>query len=118
MGYDTPILGDVRQYCVGQSEDDFFDPTLLIHINSAFLELKDIGALKNPFEISTKEETWNDIPDDFNILPYIKEWIEIKVKTLFDPPKSSSQNEAYKAQLDRLEFRMWAMGNYSSEDNT
>ncbi len=112
MGYNTNILADIRQYCVGQPEDEFFDPTLLSHVNSAFLELKDIGALKSPFEISTKEETWNDIPDDFHILPYIKEWIEIKVKMLFDPPKSSTQTEAYNAQLNRLEWRMYSTANY------
>lgn len=113
MGFDEKIVNDVRQYCVGQADDDFFDPTFIMHINSAFLELMDIGVLDTEFRINTGEETWNDISDNYNQLPYIREWVQIKVKTLFDPPKSSAQNEAYKSQLDRLEWRMFANSNYS-----
>ena len=116
MGFDTPILADVRQYCVGQAEDEFFDPTLITHVDSAFLELKDLGVLSEPFTISTKEEKWNDITDNFNQLPYIREWVKLKVKTLFDPPKSSAQNEAYKGQLDEITWRMSANCNYPVEE--
>lgn len=112
MGFDENILADIRQYCVGTTEDDFFDPTFITHVDSAFLELQDLGVLDEPFTISTKEEKWNDITDNFGQLPHIREWIKIKVKTLFDPPKSAAQNEAYKGQLDRLEYRMWAASNY------
>lgn len=89
------------------SDFESFDLELLVHINSAFAELTQLGVgPKEGFFVSDKNTTWYDfIPDDV-LLSMVKNYIYLKVKVAFDPPTSSSVLESYKQMIAELEWRL------------
>lgn len=85
-----------------------FDTDLIIHINSVFLDLEQLGAgSQDGFFIEGSTETWEDfMPDDPLVLNSIKSYMYLKVKKLFDPPTSSSAMDSLNSLIDRFEWRI------------
>lgn len=85
-----------------------FDTDLIIHINSVFLDLEQLGAgSQDGFFIEGSTETWEDfLPDDPLVLNSIKSYMYLKVKKLFDPPTSSSAMDSLNSLIDRFEWRI------------
>lgn len=85
-----------------------FDTDLIIHINSVFLDLEQLGAgSRDGFFIEGSTETWEDfLPDDPLVLNSIKSYMYLKVKKLFDPPTSSSAMDSLNSLIDRFEWRI------------
>lgn len=103
-GNSHSILRTIRRM-IGPDEDyEFFDQDLIIHINAAFSRLCQIGVgPETPFHIIGTEETW----DDFMVDGYqeeIKQYVYLSVKNIFDPPASASVMNAYKEQIEKLEW--------------
>lgn len=98
------ILKTIRRM-IGPDEDyEHFDPELIVHINSAFSRLCQIGVgPEQPFKIRGTEETWEDFIED-GYQEEIKQYIYLSVKIIFDPPASSSVLNAYKDQIEKLEW--------------
>lgn len=108
---DNSILDDIKKL-LGISIDpeepyEYFDHDLVIHINSCFSTLRQLGiGPTNPFSISDESETWGDFFGDTYIVEMVRSWMYLKVKMMFDPPTSSIASEAYKAQIAEYEWRM------------
>lgn len=88
------------------ANENAFDEDIIIFINSAFSVLDQIGisSIKN-FKISGSNEVWGDyIKDELNI-EFIKQYIYLKVKTVFDPPQNSFVMDAINKQILELESR-------------
>ena len=85
-----------------------FDPELIIHINSVFTVLTQLGV--GPTEgyfIEDKTNTWDEfISEDRKDLEAVKSYMFMKVKLIFDPPDRSAVLESYKAQIAEFEWRM------------
>lgn len=98
------ILKTVRRM-IGPDEDyEYFDTDLIIHINSAFSRLCQLGVgPETPFKIRSTEETWDEFLPDGH-LEDVKQYMYLYVKLIFDPPASASVMNAYKEQLDKLEW--------------
>lgn len=103
------ILTSIKKL-LGIAEDyEHFDSDIIIHINSVFMTLNQIGiGPESGFSINDKFKTWNDYVDistnvDFNA---IKTYIYLKVKLLFDPPMSSIVTESINRMISELEFRI------------
>lgn len=98
------ILKTIRRM-IGPDEDyEYFDTELIIHINSAFSRLCELGVgPENPFYIRGTEETWSDFMDTGDE-ERVKQYVYLSVKNIFDPPSSSSVMNAYKEQLEKLEW--------------
>lgn len=102
------ILTSVKQLLgIGESEDHF-DTDIIIHINSTFATLNDLGVgPEQTFSIIDEKAMWNDFIDDedasFND---VKTYMYLKVKMIFDPPSSSSVMDAFKRQADEIEWRL------------
>lgn len=89
-------------------QDDYeeFDNEIIYNINSAFMDLYQIGFGDKPFSINTKHEIWaNAIPNE-KFFESVKLYIFKKVKLSFDPPSSSFVLEAMKNQLQEIEWRL------------
>lgn len=90
--------------------DDYthFDSDIIIHINSVFMILNQLGiGPKNGFHITDKFVTWDDfLPDDNKNFEAVKSYMHLKVKLLFDPPISSIVMEAMKQMINELEWRL------------
>lgn len=102
------ILVSIKKI-IGLSEDyECFDPDIIIAINSVFLTLKQIGVGPEDeiFEITGKEETWDEFFKDSKKINAVKQYVGIKVRTIFDPPNNSFLLEALNKTADELLWRM------------
>lgn len=84
-----------------------FDADVIVLINSALMILSQLGiGPKNGFSIDGYNSTWSDFLVNDVKLESVKNYIYLKVRVTFDPPTSSSVLEAYKQQLNELEWRL------------
>lgn len=102
------ILNSIKKLIGLDPEYTEFDTDLIIHINSVFLDLEQLGAgSQEGFFIEGSTETWEDfLPDDPLVLNSIKSYMYLKVKKLFDPPTSSSAMDSLNSLIDRFEWRI------------
>lgn len=86
---------------------DVFDNDLIMHINSVFFILYQLGVGRDPstpFTISGDADEWTDFIDA-NQVDLVKSYIYLKVRLLFDPPQNSSLLQAIKDQIAEFEWR-------------
>ena len=106
---DNSILNDIKKLLgiatnLGD-EYTYFDQDLLIHINSCFSQLKQLGVgPTTAFSIADNSATWGDFFSDKQVVEMVRSWMYLKM--IFDPPTSSIASEAYKAQISEFEWRM------------
>lgn len=101
------ILSSIKDAASVNFEDTVYDQELILHINSTFMSLRQMGiGPSTPFFISDASSTWSEFTTDMNILPTIKSYVALKVRMLFDPPTSSSLSDAIKNQLAEYEWRL------------
>lgn len=84
-----------------------FDDDIIMHINSVFLNLTQLGVGPSEgFLIEDDTATWDDFIGDSNQLQAVKSYVYLKVKLLFDPPLSSSVTESMNRMISELEWRL------------
>ena len=104
---ETSILNTVKRMLGLDVEDDTFDLDVTVLINSAFMSLQQIGiGPSEGFSISSAEDSWQDFMSDDKLYQGVREYIYLKVRTVFDPPTSSSVADAMKKNIDELEWRL------------
>lgn len=101
------ILDSIK-YASGVNEDDSaFDGEIILHINTAFMILRQLGVgPTTPFSIEDSTSLWSSFTTDEAILPMVKSYVALKVRTLFDPPTSSSLATALDNALKEYEWRL------------
>lgn len=102
------ILTSIKKL-IGITEDyKHFDTDLIIHINSVFMILSQMGiGPDNGFSISDETTTWNDyLPEGNKNFEAVKTYMYLKTRIVFDPPQSSSTMEAMKQTINELEWRL------------
>ena len=102
------ILISIKQLLGIDESETHFDTDIVIHINSTFATLNDLGVgPEKTFSIIDEKAMWNDFIDEedtsFND---VKTYMYLKVKMIFDPPSSSSVMDAFKRQADETEWRL------------
>ena len=101
------ILTSIKKLLGISEEYTHFDADLIMHINSVFLILTQIGVGPSEgFSISDEKAKWTDFIQDSLRLGAVKSFMYLKVKLLFDPPSSSSVMEATNKLIDELEWRL------------
>ena len=94
------MLGIVEDY-------EQFDPDIIMHINSVFSILNQLGVgPRNGFIIEDKKSKWDEFIQDEKTLQLVKTYMFMKVKMMFDPPLSSAVIECYKLQISEYEWRL------------
>lgn len=84
-----------------------FDPDIIIHINSVFMILNQLGVgPKEGFSIKDDTSVWADFISVNSNLELVKSYMYLKVRLLFDPPLSSVVMEAMNRQINELEWRI------------
>lgn len=100
------ILTTIRKMIGPSVSYDVFDTDLIVHINTAFSRLCQLGVGPvAPFKITGADETWSD----FSATDYqeeVKQYIYLKTKMIFDPPASSTVLKAYEDQIEELEWTL------------
>lgn len=102
------ILTSIKKLLGIPEECADFDIDLIIHINSVFLILNQIGVgPKTCFSISSDEQTWKDFVGESKNYDAVKSYMYTKVKVLFDSSTASSTHlDALKSQGNELEWRL------------
>lgn len=101
------ILTSIKKLLGITEEYENFDQDIIMHINSAFMILNQLGVgPKNGFSISDKSSTWDEFIPESSNLEAVKTYVHLKVKLMFDPPLSSTVIEAIKSQINELEWRL------------
>jgi hypothetical protein len=102
------ILDTMKKTLNIDPSDDAFDTDIMIHINSVFLSLNQLGVGPiDGFAITGSEETWEQYlgTTDKN-LSAVKSYMYLRVRLLFDPPATSFAITSYEKQIDMFEFRL------------
>lgn len=104
----SSILEDVKKMIGPSASYDAFDTELIIHINSVFSILKQmgVGPQDETFKISGTSEEWSDFYEEGENLEMVKTYVYLKVRLIFDPPQSSFVAEAINRQVSELEWRL------------
>lgn len=99
------ILSDIKKLIGLTDEYDCFDTDLIIHINSAISVLKQLGVGKKAFRITGYDECWDELLDGVEELDFVKTYIYLKCRLVFDPPTNGSVLEAIKSEIKEYEWR-------------
>lgn len=104
---DGSILTSIKKL-LGISESyEHFDSDLILHINSVFTILRQIGVgPEEGFFISDKTSEWSEFTNGELDVEMIKSYVYLKVKLLFDPPTSSAVMESTNRMISELEWRI------------
>ena len=106
---DNSILNSVKRSCGGISEDDnHFDEELIMHTNMVFSTLNQMGVgPAEGFMIEDASKEWSDfISNDASLQYFVRTYVGLKVRQVFDPPSSSALAEALKQSITELEWRI------------
>lgn len=103
------ILTSVKEALGIAAEHTYFDNVLIMHINSVFMDLTQIGVgPAEGFAIEDATELWSDFIPSTDTVRFegVKTYMAHKVRMLFDPPNNSAVIAAMERQIDRLEWRL------------
>lgn len=101
------MLGIVEEY-------EHFDADLIMHINSVFSILTQLGVGPSKgFMIQDKSAAWGDFISDETQFMLVKSYMNLKVKLLFDPPLGSAVIDCYNKQISEYEWRLNVMAENS-----
>jgi hypothetical protein len=103
------ILDSVKKMLGIELEHDFYDEAIVMHINSAFMTLHQLGiGPPEGFSISDNITEWTEFlsEEQLKLLGSLKTFIFLKVKLVFDPPTSSYVLSSVDASIKEAEWRM------------
>lgn len=84
-----------------------FDTDIIVHINSAFMTLTQLGiGPEEGFQITDANNTWGDFISDNEMIGAVTNYTYLTVRTLFDPPSNSFVMDAMQKQIEQLGWRL------------
>ena len=109
------ILNTIKKLLGLSSDYTEFDTDIIIHINSVFSILQQLGVgPENGFSISDASTTWSSYINNDKQINDVITYMYLKVRLLFDPPANSSILNAQKELISELEWRL----NVAVDDGT
>lgn len=94
------ILGIDEEYAA-------FDMDILLHINTVFSNLAQLGlGPTGGFAINDASAVWDDFLEGNLNLNAVKTYVYLRVRLLFDPPTTSYLITAVQEQVRELEWRL------------
>ena len=104
------ILVSIKKLLGNTEEYKYFDPDIIMHINSAFSILKQLGVgPKEGFMITGESETWQDFLGEEHMkdLNEVQIYVYLRVKLGFDSSSlTGSVLDSINKQINELEWRM------------
>ena len=104
----TKSILDTTKKVLGISiEYEQFDLDIIIHINSTFSTLHQLGVgPTTPYSITDNSDVWGDFIGENKAIESVKTYIWAKVKLAFDPPTTSFAIEALQKIIEEYEWRL------------
>ena len=99
------------------ASDDYFDADLIIHINTVFAKLQQMGVgPEGGFSILDNTTTWSDYTGDEAIYNMVKTYMALQVRLYFDTATLSSYViQLMNEQSAELEWRLNVASDYDSK---
>lgn len=111
------ILTSIKKLLGIQEEYTHFDQDVIMHINTTFMVLSQLGVgPSNGFSITDKAAKWQDFLGTDPRLEAVRSYVFLKVKLLFDPPLSSAVTESMNAMIKELEWRLNVLAESKDEE--
>lgn len=109
------ILTSVKKLLGITEEYTHFDSDIIMHINSTFVILTQLGVgPSNGFFIEDDTSTWDEfIPADDLRFNSLKTYMYMRVKLMFDPPLSSAVMASMERQIAEFEWRLNSAADYT-----
>lgn len=108
------ILTSIKKMLNIDEEFHQFDTDLIININSVFGILNQLGVgPSSGFSINDDSSKWDDFITDDSKMEFVKTYVYLKVKLLFDPPTVGAVMESTNKLINELEWRL----NIQAESN-
>lgn len=107
MEVNEKILSSVKKSLGITDEYTHFDQDVVMHINTVLSTLYQLGiGPQGGYQIMTGDETWSEILGDDPRINFVKTYVGLRVRMLFDPPTAGPLIEAYKREIDELTWRI------------
>lgn len=100
------ILNTIKTMLGPTVEDTHFDPDIIVHINSALMELNQLGVGTDGFIVVDDTATWGQFEPNANKLAALKTYVYLSVKMVFDPPTVGGVITAMTETMRKLEWRL------------
>ena len=101
------ILTSIKKLLGIDEEYEQFDSDLIMHINSVFSVLMQLGVgPADGFSIEDGSATWTSFISDNAKIEMVKSYVYLKVRLLFDPPTGSALIESINNQIKEFEWRL------------
>ena len=101
------ILDSIKNQLNVHPEEVGFDQEIILLINQAFSTLQQLGAgPKEGFYIVDNTSVWNDYTEDNILLQWVKMYVYLKTKFIFDPPQNSSFLNSINEEINEHEWRI------------
>ena len=108
------ILNSIKKMLGLDENYTAFDADIIIHINSVFMILNQLGVGPDGgYKIEDATNTWDEFTSGDLSIEAVKSYIYLKVRLIFDPPQNSSLMQAMQSQINELEWRL----NITAENN-
>lgn len=104
---ENSILKSTKKVLGIETDYDAFDEAIIMHINSVFATLTQLGigpALG--FAIEDATPVWDDFLADDLRLNNVKSYVHLRVRLIFDPPQTSYLVAAVEKQIEEHEWRL------------
>ena len=103
------ILNTIKRSLDIATDDTSFDTVLLLHINTVFSDLYQLGLGaygSDEHEINDENDLWADAFGSQKNLKMIKSYMTLRVRLIFDPPPAGFTTNSFQAQVDKMEYRI------------
>lgn len=101
------ILNSIKKL-LGITEDyDAFDTDIILHINSVFSILSQLGVgPEKAYRITDASNEWDEFTGDSECLELVKSYMYMRVRLMFDPPTNSFLVSSMQEQIKEAEWRL------------
>lgn len=101
------ILLSVKKMIGIPKDYDVFDPDIIIHINTVFDSLNQMGVgPEEGFSISDSSTEWSEFLTFGKNSEMVKTYMYLKVRMLFDPPSNGTLSNVLSEQIKEYEWRL------------
>ena len=103
----TSILEDTKKVLGIDSDAPEFDTDIVMHVNTAFFQLMQLGVgPRTGFTIADEMATWDDFFQGRKDLEAVKSYIFVVVRLVFDRPETSYGIQALEKMRDEWSWRL------------
>jgi len=101
------ILTSIKQMLGPSADDTHFDPDIIMHINTVFFSLKQLGVgPAEGFFIEDASTTWSEYIENPVEHNAVKTYMYAKVKLVFDPPQNPAHIKCLEQTVSEFEWRL------------